>query len=579
MVISLARSHSLVDQWHRNLYQPAQPRRRDEATRVIRRLRPLLPGFYRRMLECHGEPVADAPPGSIERDGDKMRRVIQFAALNETLALRSDYRWWRWRRLAHTLPISQTAIRLMPIWATMQYGYVDLEIRQRNADSRPTDYWLDTLAKRPMRRLAGRAGRTREWRAGQWPPPADRVHGAVRRALGVRPFARHRWQEHYNAACVFAVGMSSPNLYRPYDRRFEVRNADAENHQKFTRFAVHQLTHAVITTESEFTTGVAPWILRGDQDLIELRGTDDYLRFVDRYLPQNAPVSTPPRNVVRLTMAHNFVSLIERYAEVCWYRDADSRSAYVYPMPTEDLVTHVKLWRVLREFCLDYRDWPTRYRFIRTADQNAPKMNRFDPSQHGIEHDEYWLSTSKRLVRQILEETRAGQVPHAPEDAAGAEVDQAAPARYGAVARELRISGQLRDLSWRITRKRNEAMDSLHEALARCRWLDDPLNPGAGLGSPVDVPSTEKFGDAWAAVASWMRSLRTTMEPESGVRALKLISELWPSPPEGDTKPPQEPEGHPPHPRRPTDPSTTARDLPDQESDHRADPDPGAGRR
>lgn len=555
MVISLARSNSLVEQWQRNLFKPAQERRRDEATRVIRRLRPLLPGFQRRMLECHGQSPDDASVPSIERDRDTMQRVIQFAALNETLALCSDYRWWRWRRLAHALPISQTAIRLMPIWAMIQYGYVDLEIRRANPASPSGEYWLDTLRNRPMARLARRAGRSsREWKADQWPPPADRVRRAVRRALSVRPLARHGWQEHYNAACVFAVAMSSPNLYPTYDQRFTVQDTDADNHQRFTRLAVHQLTHAVIVTDSEFTSGVAPWMLRGDQDLIELRGTDDYLRFVDRYLPQNAQISTPPRNVVRLTMAHNFVSLIERYAEVCWRRIAESRARNVDPMATGGLLTEVELWRVLREFCRDYRDWHTRYRFIRTAEQHTPKSIRFDPRQHGIEQDEYWLSVSKVLISQIRDETGDGQTPPLGEGAPGSEPGRALSARYNEVERELRVSGQLRDRSKYITIDRDAAMKNLHDILAECRWLDDPLNPGAGVESPVDEPSAEEFSEAWAAVASWMRSLRTTMDPQSGDRASTLISALWHAPNEGNTEPPPERSDRPPHPRQPSEP-------------------------
>lgn len=502
LICSLAASDRLADQWsrHRKDYKQQlggarveQPRRLAEAVRVISRMRHLLPAYGKAMLASHGFPT-EPSASDIEKDQRLLRRVFQYAALHEGLELERAYRWWR--RCLHRwpgLPVSQSAIRLIPVWATLQYRFV-VKVQERMENPPDLLANLSPISTRETALVRLALG----WYGGSWPADATAVQNLVRRAVG-----RHSgWLERYNAACVFAVGMLTPELYKENVIAFPLDAKQSENHTKLSRLAVDQLTQAVVAADSQFAAGRAPWLRRGDQDLDDVRVTELYQTFIDRYLPEAARPPALPANLALLTMTGHFVNLVEGVAGL--------RSAYWQgrvrrgtPVRASDLHDEASWWERLREFCDDCRDASTRGRLITQAASLAdldPGSDGFDRSMPGIETDLRWAAEATKVIRR-----------HGGDQSARIE-------------RGLHVSIDLRQAAESLRTERNGAMDRLGTALKRCisddRTLDMVL-ADTQLPNPTSYASNSIGNDlsgAWTGIKDWMSALRDD-RPEDGARS------------------------------------------------------------
>ncbi len=527
MVGSLAASGRIAEQWARHRkdsVSATQTRRQAEATRVINRLRPLLHSYDRLMRESHNASPPDRTArGKLETSQARLRRVLQFAALLETRALEEDYRILRGRRWLGSLPISQQAIRLMPIWAAIQYRYVEHveTVSRRNgiAPQRKEDAF-EPLRDRHMRSVHRRLQPGHESLdpdATHWQPSATGVRQLVHRALHQRlPFVHRGWHEHYNAACVYAVTMLTPDLYKHATTPLPV--AVAENHQRLVQLAVQQLTQAVVASDSQFTAGVAPWLRRGDQDLDDLRVTENYQTFVDRYLPQTAALPHTPPNVALLIMSGHLIHLVEQFARLCrdhWARATGNVFA-VAPLDPVALRDEALRWRRVHEFSRNYRDWQTRHELILSANHlveaaDGASQPAIDSTFLSLEEDKRWVQLAKSI---------GSPPPLVKQDREEREVER--------VVGWLSVSENLGTHSMKIKDLRNDALDELARTLSlykeRIDHAADPIPRGSGTW-----PDAAQFAEAWGAVEAWMLSLRTGGEPhpEREREALKTIKSLW----------------------------------------------------
>jgi hypothetical protein len=429
VVCSLAGSQRVAEQWHRYATSDAgprkghacesgamQPKRSQEALRVIKMLQPFLKPFYQEMMD---EYRARSDKSSLRKIPDlrrieqcepMLRRVMQYAALREARDLEKDYRWYRLRRWRGELLISRFTMRILPAWASFLYRYVErAQSRERWA---PGEQVVPDLRGRylPLRVTRSSRGLSRrvELKNREWPPDVRLVKDCVRWALGSR-VARRGSLEHYSAACTFAVGMLTPELYMgaetlslgedsaPPDAMlgdallWTLTKAAAMRDYELVGHAISQLSQAVTAGDSQFTGGASPWLRRGDMDLDNLRVTPRYATFVDRYLSPGASWPPVPPNVALLTVNAHVLQLVNR---VCKARQAlwEERARSTVPTAWADIASEAEVWKLLGDYCLNYRDWRTRHEFICAASQSASAATALDTSILKLEDDSGWVS-------------------------------------------------------------------------------------------------------------------------------------------------------------------------------------------
>jgi hypothetical protein len=378
-VCSLAAAQRLAKQWAENTSQQTiQPKRRAETALVIDRLRPLVVSYARLMMEAHNvdESTRDVVERSIEEnDPDTLRRVFQFAALAEAAAIRDDYlRRGHRRRLSKRLAITKEAMRVLPIWAALQYHYVELV--QALAGG-PINFknrlgpWMTGSSKGP----GGHQGQNIRWldeidekvglRADEaklldWPPDPDGVSDWLDNTLSLpkKMAAKfgwggvvHGWQAHYNTACAFAAGMMTEEL-----RSLGQKTGDEveKRNNRLVRLAINELSRAVVATDSQFAAGRSVWLRQGDQDFDQLRSTDPYKAFVERYLPHAQPASTVPPNPTPIAIRDHITRMVTDYArsrESFWRQQAKENA-----LDASEFATESGWWHSLRDVCENYWD-------------------------------------------------------------------------------------------------------------------------------------------------------------------------------------------------------------------------------
>lgn len=578
-VCSLAASQRLAEQWQRHAERasgrnPDQPERSREACRVIAMLRPLLDGYHRKMLqEYKKKGISDRPEnlrieearesnvtqeaernkktnitvstGRNEESDKWLRRVMQFAAWHEAHHLELDYRWHRWRRWRRNL-ISQSAIRILPVWAAIQFRYV--EIAQHRAGKPVGDQELG--ARLPLalpeisRRGPGGLFRQRQDEKNklpdnQWPPSVKAIKAGVSWALSRRAAALG-WLEHYNAACTFAVAMLTPELYRGDDKKLhfsserpagsgsmqgtnpqpdahqppakaEEGDGDekrltevmAQRHRGLILLAISELAQSVTSKDSQFAGISQPWLRRGDQDLNDLRVTESYATFVDRYLSPGASWPPVPPNVARLAIsAHvlHLVRVIGGLRQARW----EERAQVADSVAWADLVEEAEWWEHLRSYCRDYRDWRTRYRLITLARASCPPGSSLDMAIPTLQTDKGWLD--RNPWPPATAEQQASELAPATEGQAGASL-------VGRAQRWLRRSDELDRAAQALIDRRNDILDKLAASLTTTDPLGKALARTARdrelAGSPPLAGSAVLLANAWRAITQ-DASLSTT---------------------------------------------------------------------
>jgi hypothetical protein len=540
VVCSLAASQRLVEQWHRHTSPDTsqktrgdmardQPERSREARRVIATLRPLVGAFYRKMLEEYGEEWSPEQQRAAQNMEPEVwhRRVMQYAALLEARHLERDYRWNRPRRWQRSLLISQSAIRILPVWANLQFRYVEIaqERAVRFGGKELSVPLVPTKSRLPL--TLPQENRHGPWDmfrqrtsapipGDEWPPAVETVKASVRWSLTGRA-TKLGWLEHYNGACAFAVAMLTPELYegpdgRPHfgSKRCSVPlNELASRHIAIIRLAIGELAKSVTASDSQFA-GISPWLRRGDQDLDDLRVTESYATFVDRYLSPGASWPPVPPNVARLTMSAHVLLLVQWVAglrQALW----EERAEFANSVAWGDLAEEAESWRRLLEYCTNYRDWRTRYRFIALGHALCPPGSRFESAIPVLEYDTGW--------REIIEgslDVRTQQVPELPRPA-DSDHDNSA-IRH--TQNWLSLSFHLDRAARQLIESRNEILARLAESLANPHPLGDALAQRARdaqlAGDRPPTGTSVLLANVWQAISK-DASLCVEHDPQADV--------------------------------------------------------------
>jgi hypothetical protein len=227
--------------------------------------------------------MQNAPPFvEFSRSEKPFRHFLHFVGCAEVMHLIDDYRWTAGRRRPG-MPVTQTALRVMRVWAPLHLCHSEREVDQ--------EFWR-------------RVGRPK-FTPASWPPdPAD-LDARLARVLRRKPAPLREWQEHYNAACAVAVTLTPLSGATGPGRRTQV-----------SLRAVRHLERAVSATDSGSVGNYAQWLSTGDEDLRFLRSTPAFVDFLDRYLPNPALRVPRPNQLLSLVMTFHTLSLVQRYCRV-----------------------------------------------------------------------------------------------------------------------------------------------------------------------------------------------------------------------------------------------------------------------
>jgi hypothetical protein len=165
-----------------------------------------------------------------------------------------------------------------------------------------------------------------------------------------------RWQEHYNAACIYALPLLATD------------NPPPEMAAELTAQAVRRLELAVEKADSAYIASRRDWLISEDPDLRGLRSQPRFKRFEAAYLPSPARAPQRPSSVHKWEVSRYTLALMRATArrwEDEWERrranldgDGDVRTVLSWSRDEG------RAWRLMREVAVNYRDWDTRHKLL-----------------------------------------------------------------------------------------------------------------------------------------------------------------------------------------------------------------------
>lgn len=365
LVSALVRGSQLARQWQESDLSD-NPYRSDERKILRDRLRKwLIPRYQEFRGVCRdptGRETLPADFGECARHHPGLLSLFfQFVAVREASDLAADYSWVKGRRRPD-MSISQGALRLLAVWAPLHL--ILTELRQP-ADLEQTPARCEDKQVALVRRKLGL-----DAEYSNWPPGPGLIQTLLDAALRWKPRTLWGWQEHYNAASVFAVVLGDENI-------------DAERAKHIAIQSVRRLEQAVLTTGSGLASQYHKWLAFGDQDLNGLRETEWFTEFSDRYFPRPEPYRKPrSRDLLDQVLWLHITRLVRQYAALraqFWelqIRRADDEAVF------DELRRERDIADMVGEYALDYWSWQIRLRLIKEAQRLAERhgdMSSFDP--------------------------------------------------------------------------------------------------------------------------------------------------------------------------------------------------------
>lgn len=198
----------------------------------------------------------------------EVRLVFQRACAQEMCRLAQDY------PIARFIPgmvsgevLTRSALRInRDVWAPLRLAWAyGLGTAEPAMAERKRLRW----PRRVYKRVA----------SVRWPATAEELVPRVERARR-RWRGSHEWQDHYNAACVYAFAMHGHRSRTHEKRRDEL-----------AELATRELEEAVRSAEGGFLTLKRSWLLSEDPDLAVLRRESRFARFERETYPHATPIT------------------------------------------------------------------------------------------------------------------------------------------------------------------------------------------------------------------------------------------------------------------------------------------------
>lgn len=200
------------------------------------------------------------------------------------------------------------------------------------------------------------------------------------------PWPENRqWQDHYNAACAYAL--SSGTLEMAGSRQ------PTATSRHLRHDAIEELRAAFRSADSGYTTVTTEkgvWLTNSDQDLMDLRedSSSEFANLTSQVYPHEKPRGGPVRDVVRRLALYDeqLISELAHAMEDTWHKRKYQSPVRVHAA-LQWLYSEQEVWQTLEKVAEAHaRDWPTRLdlhqKIFRIADPESiiqrdwPRLSR-----------------------------------------------------------------------------------------------------------------------------------------------------------------------------------------------------------
>lgn len=387
LVARLVGGSAISRTWERSVNEDDDLRRTDNLVRARERI------VLRRRVTVWLKPYYDLycmqmgfvkplPFLSFGRNPDLFRHFLNFVGCAEVMHLVDDYRWTSGRRRPG-MPVTQTAIHVMRVWAPLHLDLAEISV--------PPKAWED--CRRPP------------FRPPLWPPSPAEVDRRLQRVLRRKPSALREWQEHYNAACAVAVTLIPPGIIG--------KGSEGKQRETFAVNAVRHLERAISASDSRSVSTYAQWLSTGDEDLRHLRPTASFIDFLERYLPNPAPRLPRPDRLVPLLLSLHTLTLIDQYIRL--RIEVLGRTGGTV---TTEIRRETEVREIVKAFLDNDQDWASRLALIEDgrafcSRHDLPEFSGRLPSfqdDPGVRNYETFLRKRAELVDRGLVPNHPGPV-------------------------------------------------------------------------------------------------------------------------------------------------------------------------
>jgi hypothetical protein len=252
----------------------------------------------------------------------------------------------RARNLSRTVSVG--ALRLALVWAVLRRAMADADV---HAGSVPVHQPAD-----PRQGRTSHLGKL--FPTGKWPMDVDNLVAAVRSTRS-RWRRTPYWNESYNAACVYAVGLL------PVDPAIAVQ-LPMQAADELAKHAVGELYRATTISHSSHLASRRTWVLAEDPDLASLRGRAHFRNFEIVTFSPARPATLRPRKVhvwEQVAYLSLLISEIGRCRSKYWH-DRVSAPDAVGEDESEANRSERDAWRLVSRLVAGHQDWYTRYEAV-----------------------------------------------------------------------------------------------------------------------------------------------------------------------------------------------------------------------
>ena len=186
---------------------------------------------------------------------------------------------------------------------------------------------------------------------------ADELGRSIRKIEG-RTRGFRRWQEHYNAACVYALPLLAGTSGR-----------DRDEVDEFSTLAVERLRKAIACADSGYIASRRDWLISDDPDLDGLRPERAFKSFEAMYFPAAARTPRRPRDLHKWEVSRYTIDLLaataERWEEGWRRRKGGLESDVDVAVLAEWLRVEVSAWNRVRKVAINHRHWQSRMALVK----------------------------------------------------------------------------------------------------------------------------------------------------------------------------------------------------------------------
>ena len=238
----------------------------------------------------------------------------------------------------------------------------------------------------------------------------EAVRLSIRKIEGLRGF--RGWQEHYNAACAYALPLLDPD-----------RVPNDEDERRLMGAAVTRLERAIECADSGFVARRRDWLLSDDPDLDALRTTDAFKHFEAIYFPSALTTRRRPPGLHKWELSRYTLDLLSgtgtEFAR-CWRARKVGLGAETEVRALTDWCdVEMEAWSRVLDVTRNHQHWRTRVKLLelsralaRRADFSGPEVRfpRFAELETPVaDQIEAWVERNDDRMETLADAIEKGQ--------------------------------------------------------------------------------------------------------------------------------------------------------------------------